>query len=125
AASNPALFPSGAIVLGGSGAGRSVTLTPAAGQTGTALVTLTVSDGAASASAGFNVTVTADPNLVVARRLLGGVVLDGTPSEAVWTWAAGANQPVIGSPNNDTSFAVLWDETYLYVAARVLDSSLH
>ena len=44
--SNPTLVPNGNIVFGGSGANRTVTVTPAANQTGTATITVTVSDGA-------------------------------------------------------------------------------
>ncbi|MDR1009619.1 MAG: BNR-4 repeat-containing protein, partial [Opitutaceae bacterium] len=57
ASSNQALLPDTGIVLGGSGAGRTVTLTPASGQTGNATVTLTVSDGDLTAQSVFTLTV--------------------------------------------------------------------
>lgn len=57
--SNPTLVPSGNIVLGGLGSNRTVTATPAANQTGTATITLTVSDGALSRSTSFVLTVNA------------------------------------------------------------------
>ncbi len=41
----PTLVPAANIVFGGSGANRTVTVTPAANQTGTATITVTVSDG--------------------------------------------------------------------------------
>jgi len=56
--SNPALVPNADIVFGGSGASRNVTVTPATNQSGTATITVTVSDGALSASDTFVVTVT-------------------------------------------------------------------
>ncbi|HXJ76522.1 MAG TPA: Ig-like domain-containing protein, partial [Candidatus Dormibacteraeota bacterium] len=56
--SNPALVPSANIVFGGSGANRTVTVTPLANQNGTATVTLTVSDGSLTASDSFVLTVT-------------------------------------------------------------------
>ncbi len=56
--SNPALLPNNNIVFGGSGANRTVTLTPAANQLGTATVTLNASDGTATSSETFNLTVT-------------------------------------------------------------------
>ncbi len=59
ASSNPALLPVSGIALGGSGAERTVTLTPAPDQFGTAVVTLTVSDGDLSAFTAFTLTVTA------------------------------------------------------------------
>ncbi|HKS36297.1 MAG TPA: Ig-like domain-containing protein, partial [Verrucomicrobiae bacterium] len=55
--SNPTLVPANNIVFGGSGANRTVTVTPAAGQTGNATITVTVSDGALSASDSFVLTV--------------------------------------------------------------------
>jgi hypothetical protein len=55
---NTTLVPNGNISLGGSGSSRTVTVTPAAGQTGSALITVTVTDGSsASASTQFTVTV--------------------------------------------------------------------
>ena len=57
--SNTALVPNGNIVFGGSGANRTVTVTPAANQSGTATITVTVSDGFATASDSFVLTVTA------------------------------------------------------------------
>ncbi|MCL4298836.1 MAG: hypothetical protein KJ077_24070 [Anaerolineae bacterium] len=47
--SNPTIVPVSNIVFGGSGASRTVTVTPAAGQYGTVTLTVTVSDGAATA----------------------------------------------------------------------------
>ena len=55
---NTTLVPNGTIVFGGSGANRTVVVTPAANQTGSATVTVTVSDGQLSASDTFIVTVT-------------------------------------------------------------------
>jgi hypothetical protein len=55
--SNTALVPNANIVFGGSGGGRTVTLTPAAGQTGSTTITVTVSDGALTASTSFLVSV--------------------------------------------------------------------
>lgn len=57
--SNPALVPNPAIVFGGSGANRTVTITPAANQSGTATITITVGDGATTASDTIALTVTA------------------------------------------------------------------
>lgn len=60
--SNTTLLPSGGIALGGTNGNRTVTLTPSAGQTGSALVTLTVDDGSLTSSTSFTLTVTAAPN---------------------------------------------------------------
>lgn len=55
--SDQALVPNANIVLGGSGASRTVTVTPAAGQSGAAVITLTVSDGTRTATDTFTLTV--------------------------------------------------------------------
>ena len=55
--SNPSLIPNGNIVFGGSGANRTVTVTPAAGQSGTATITVTVSDGDLTTNETFQVNV--------------------------------------------------------------------
>jgi hypothetical protein len=56
---NPSLVPNGNIAFGGSGANRTVTITPALNQSGTATITVTVSDGALSTPTSFGLTVTA------------------------------------------------------------------
>jgi hypothetical protein len=58
-ASNEDLFPAGSLVLGGSTGNRSVTLSPAPDATGSALITLTVSDGELTNARTFLATVTA------------------------------------------------------------------
>jgi hypothetical protein len=56
--SNPTLLPTNNIVFGGSGANRTVTITPAAGQEGSSTVGITVTDGdGASATTAFTVSV--------------------------------------------------------------------
>src|SRR5262249_58852040 len=59
ASSNQTLVPDASIAFGGSGASRTVTVTPAGGQTGAATITVTVSDGTLSTSTGFLLTVNA------------------------------------------------------------------
>ncbi|HWA87428.1 MAG TPA: hypothetical protein VG710_14465, partial [Opitutus sp.] len=56
--SNATLVPNGNIVFGGSGSSRTVTVTPAANQAGSAVITLSVSDGELAATSAFVVTVT-------------------------------------------------------------------
>ncbi len=57
--SNTTLVPNGNIFFGGSGANRSVILSPAAGQSGTTTITITVSDGSLTAMDTFVLTVAA------------------------------------------------------------------
>lgn len=57
ASSNAALVPVANISFGGSGADRTVTINPGASQSGTATITITVSDGTSSAATSFELTV--------------------------------------------------------------------
>jgi Bacterial Ig domain/Fibronectin type III domain len=59
--SNTALVQSAAIIFGGTGANRTVTVTPLAGQSGYASITVTVSDGFATASSTFQLGVQTKP----------------------------------------------------------------
>jgi hypothetical protein len=54
---NPTLVPEQNIVIGGSGANRTVTVTPLAGQTGSATITVAVSDGTFATVDSFVVTI--------------------------------------------------------------------
>jgi sugar lactone lactonase YvrE len=56
--SNGAVIPAGSLVLGGSGANRTLTFTPAPFAYGTSTVTLSVSDGTNTTSSTFAVAVT-------------------------------------------------------------------
>ena len=85
ACSNTNLVPLANVVLGGSGTNRTLTVTPATNQSGSATITLTVSDGLADASASFQLTVVAvnDPPSLAAisdRTIHAGSTLTFTNS---------------------------------------------
>ncbi|HEY2953072.1 MAG TPA: immunoglobulin domain-containing protein, partial [Verrucomicrobiae bacterium] len=61
--SNLALVPNANIVFGGSGSNRTVTITPAANQSGTATITLCVSDGESTTCDSFVLTVRQAPRI--------------------------------------------------------------
>lgn len=74
---NQALVPNGNLVFGGSGSDRTVTITPAANQNGTAPITLTVRSDSGTSIRTFNFTVTPvndppsftkGPNITVAQN---------------------------------------------------------
>ncbi|MDB5335219.1 MAG: Repeat family, partial [Planctomycetaceae bacterium] len=68
--SDPSLVANSSIILGGSGASRTVVIIPAANRSGTATITLTVSDGIATASDTFILTV----NAINDAPIIGGLV---------------------------------------------------
>lgn len=61
--SNPLLVPNANIVFSGTSANRSVIVTPAANQSGTATITLTVSDGGLTATDTFVLNVNGAPSI--------------------------------------------------------------
>jgi hypothetical protein len=62
--SNPTLLPNGNITFGGAGIVRNVSLNPVSGQTGTAQITITVTDSDnMTAQTSFNLFVGSGPNL--------------------------------------------------------------
>jgi hypothetical protein len=60
----PSILPPGGISFGGSGANRTVTITPALNQTGVAVATVTVSDGSLTTNITFSVMVTPTPSFI-------------------------------------------------------------
>jgi hypothetical protein len=66
------LIPNTGLVFGGSGANRTLTLTPVAGQTGSSTITMTVNDGQNTSSSSFQLTVTAPAAAPVGEPVLPG-----------------------------------------------------
>jgi len=109
--SNTALVPAANIVIGGSGANRTLAITPATNQFGTTIITVRVSDGAQTASDSFTLTVNPPiqkrmltvsvdnvsraygaTNPVLAGKVLG--LEDGDQITATYASAATASSPV-------------------------------
>ncbi len=84
ASDNQALLPNANLILGGSGANRTLLLTPAPNQSGMTTVTVTVSDGTDSTSDTFVLTVTG-------RLVSLGQALTGTPEQDTVEIAPGPN----------------------------------
>ena len=116
--SNTSLVPNGNIVFGGSGENRTVTITPALNHSGTAVITVTVSDGELQDSDTFQVTVSPvndEENLernyqlavdkgeegVISSTLLLTTDVDNSPAELTYTITAGPSNGWVllsGSP---------------------------
>ena len=89
------LLPSSGLVLGGDGADRTITITPAAGQTGTATITVTVGDGDGdvTTSDSFDLTVNPTPS--------DGPLVTISPSGP-----GGDPEPLPGTNSQPTSWAI-------------------
>ena len=108
--SNPTLVPPGNIVFGGSGANRTVTVSPATNQTGTATITVSVSDGALSASNSFVMTVNVAAPVAAVRVNAGGGAFTDSAGNA-WSADTGfntGNANAVSTPINNTVDDVLY-----------------
>lgn len=111
--SNSTLIPPGGIVLGGSNGNRTITLTPASGEWGTATITVTVSDGEASVDASFDIEVEeAQPPVIVVS---GDVITDeDTPGGTVTVTVTDAD-----SPSGDLTLTATSGNTVLLPDANI------
>jgi autotransporter-associated beta strand protein len=96
--SNPTLIPVSAIVLGGSGGDRTVTVTPAANQAGEATVTLDVFDGTYHSTESFRVTVGSITQLYWDAN----GATDGAGASPVGTWGTDSNWTTSSLGNTPT-----------------------
>ncbi len=117
--SDPTLVPVANIVLGGSGADRTVTVTPAPDQSGTATVRITVSDGVASAFDEFVLTVNAVNDVPTISDVADRSVDEDTPTGAVAFTVGDAETPV----EDLTLAATSSDEAVVPMANIVLGGS--
>ncbi len=82
--SNPAIVPETGIVLSGSGANRTVTVTPAANQHGSAIIALVVTDaGGASATNSFSVVVSPVNDSPTISGIAGQTINEDTATAAL------------------------------------------
>jgi hypothetical protein len=102
---NTTLVPNSNIAFGGSGSNRTVTVTPAAAQTGVTLIRVVVSDGNLSATNQFTLTVTNSDSVAPA---VGSIVRSAPVAAAVNTntlvFRLSFSEPVTGVDASD--FAV-------------------
>jgi hypothetical protein len=86
--SNTALVPHANITPGGSGANRTVTIVPLANQSGTTTITLTVSDGSATSTDTFVLTVNPIPDAPTISNVADQTINeDGTTGSLAFTVA--------------------------------------
>jgi|GEM_PF-2565095 len=97
--SNPALVPTANIIFGGTFKSRNVTITPAAGMSGVATITIAVTDGVATATTSFVLTVTSvnDAPVIIAPSTFAGT--EDTPSSI--------NVAVVDGDSETSSLSIL------------------
>lgn len=109
--SNTALIPQSGLVLGGSGSSRTLTVSPASGLSGTATITVTVSDGTLSASTAFTLTVTAAntaPTISdIANRAISANSTTGSISFTVGDGQTSAAALVVSAASSNTTLVPL------------------
>jgi Domain of unknown function (DUF4347)/Calx-beta domain/RTX calcium-binding nonapeptide repeat (4 copies) len=88
---NTTIIPNGNIAIGGTGANRTVTVTPAANQNGTATITLDVNDGGLTTTRSFNVTVNPVNDAPSFTKGLNQTTTAGAGLQTVLNWATGFN----------------------------------
>ena len=107
--SNQIVVPNGNLALGGADTSRTITVTPGTNQTGTATITVTVFDGADSASTSFNLLVVPPIQFQVAPHSLnyGNVLVGSTRMDSVIASNPGAGTVHISSAtSNNPKFVV-------------------
>jgi gliding motility-associated-like protein len=91
---NTVLIPNGNIVLGGSGANRTVQAAPAANQSGTAVITINVGDGVNTTSRNFQVTVNAVNDPATITPIADQTVNEDNPTAALAFTLSDPDTPV-------------------------------
>jgi Ca2+-binding RTX toxin-like protein len=107
ASSNPTLIPNDSLFLGGSGSARTLTFTPAADQFGTATLTVSVSDGGATTTTTFAVTVNSVNDLPTIGQIANQTIAeDGSTGAIAFTVddleTAAGNLTLTASSSNTT-----------------------
>ncbi len=96
--SDPELVPEERIVLGGTSADRTLTITPASGRHGSATITVTASDGTVSTSRSFELTVSPpDETTLFALERPGNAGADLTKPQTINSGEALTFRPTGGS----------------------------
>jgi hypothetical protein len=116
--SNPTVIPEDGLLLSGTGATRALTITPAAGQSGNAVITVTVSDLILSASRSFNVMVVPSAGVVLLEDF---GYADGpvtTNSGALWNNHSG----IFGEANVAGGVLQLSGDEFEDINARLIGS---
>lgn len=81
------------------------------------------SGNVSDASSAVNFSTLASATDITVLRTLDAIVADGNITESVWAANTPITKTITGTTNNNATFGVLYDATYLYVAIRVTDAA--
>jgi hypothetical protein len=91
---------------------------------GTATITVTTQDQAKTATSVITVSGADPAGVITCYKAPGAITVNGQLAEAGWNVTRSFSKATVGSPNNTATFGVLWDNTNLYIGAKVLDANL-
>jgi hypothetical protein len=91
---------------------------------GTATITVTTQDGAKTATSAITVSSTDPAGVITCYKAPAAMTVNGQLTETGWNVTRSISKGVVGTPNNTATFGVMWDNTYLYIGAKVLDANL-
>ncbi len=112
--SNPALVPDANIVVGGSGNERTVTATPIANQNGSATITISVSDGLATTTDTFVLTVNAVNDAPSFTPGANQSILEDVDAQTVPGWATALSRGPADEASQTLGFIVTNDNPSLF-----------
>tara|TARA_R110002049_G_scaffold185580_3_gene353826 strand:+ start:55492 stop:58680 length:3189 start_codon:yes stop_codon:yes gene_type:complete len=128
--SNTSLVPNASISLGGSGASRTMTLTPTAGQSGDSTITVNVSDGELTTSTSFLLTVnpatpTSNENLRIVSYNISAASGNGTPRSDFETVLQAIGTEIVNGVSRQVDVFALQEVLSQATTSTIIASSLN
>jgi hypothetical protein len=72
----------------------------------------------------LTLSVSEPANVLSGYRSPGAITVNGSLTESGWNLVKTASKNTVGTGNNTVKFAVMWDNTNMYIGVRVLDANL-
>ena len=91
---------------------------------GTAMITVTTQDGGKTATSAITVSNVDPAGVITCYKAPAAMTINGQLTESGWNVTRSFSKATVGSPNNTATFGVMWDNTNLYIGAKVLDANL-
>jgi hypothetical protein len=128
ASNNPTAYNATGLPAGLTVNSNSGVISGTATTAGTYNVTISASNSAGTGSASLSLTVSASTDatgVITCYKVSAAITVDGNLSEADWNVTRSIPKTVYGTVNNTATFGVLWDNTNLYIAAKIADANLY